>query len=68
MLKFFLMLESLLVDRVERTKDRGATAVEYGLMVGLISVVIIVAVTLIGTELDRLFDRVGAALKAVVTT
>ena len=29
-------------------KDRGATAVEYGLLVGLIAVVIIAAVTLLG--------------------
>lgn len=42
--------------------DRGATAVEYGLMVALIAIVIIAAVTLIGTNLDALFDTVGGAL------
>jgi pilus assembly protein Flp/PilA len=50
--------------------DEGATAVEYGLMVGLIAVVIIAAVTLIGTSLANdagtgIFDRVAAALAAV---
>ncbi|MGR0320933.1 Flp family type IVb pilin [Agromyces sp. ZXT2-3] len=45
-----------------RAKEEGATAVEYGLMVALIAVVIIVAVTLIGTNLDAIFDLVGAAL------
>ena len=35
-----------------RSED-GATAVEYGLMVSLIAVVIIAAVALIGTNLDR---------------
>ena len=42
--------------------ERGATAVEYGLMVSLIAVVIIAAVRLIGTNLDNIFDQVGAAL------
>ncbi len=33
------------------SRDRGATAVEYGLIVALIAVVIIVAVTLLGGAL-----------------
>lgn len=50
--------------------DEGATAVEYGLMVGLIAVVIITAVTLIGSSLSNdagtgIFDRVATALGAV---
>lgn len=44
-------------------KDRGATAVEYGLLVGLIAVVIIGAVTLLGTDLRDMFtsvtDKIG---------
>lgn len=43
-------------------KDRGATAVEYGLMVGLIAVVIIVAVTALGTRLDELFRSIVTSL------
>ncbi|MGC1273851.1 MAG: Flp family type IVb pilin [Planctomycetaceae bacterium] len=42
-------------------EEDGATAVEYGIMVALIAVVIIGAVTLIGTNLDATFDKVGAA-------
>jgi pilus assembly protein Flp/PilA len=42
--------------------DRGATAVEYGLMVALIAVVIIVAVTAIGTNLQTIFQSVAAAV------
>lgn len=44
--------------------EEGATAVEYGIMVALIAVVIIAAVQLIGTELDGTFDDVGTALQA----
>jgi pilus assembly protein Flp/PilA len=52
----------LLYDRFQDRKDRGATAVEYGLLVGLIAVVIIVAVTALGTELRTLFNTIVAAL------
>jgi pilus assembly protein Flp/PilA len=51
---------------VSATREQGATAVEYGLMVALIAAVIIVAVTTIGTQLDRLLDVVGARLTAIV--
>lgn len=39
--------------------DRGATAVEYGIMVALIAVVIIGAVTVLGGNLSSLFDSVA---------
>ena len=42
--------------------DEGATAVEYGLMVALIAVVIIAAVTLLGTNLSDLFSTIASAI------
>jgi len=42
-----------------QNQDRGATAVEYGLMVALIAIVIIVAVSLLGTNLSGLFNDVA---------
>jgi pilus assembly protein Flp/PilA len=47
--------------RIQKS-DRGATAVEYGLMVALIAVVVIVAVTLLGTNLSSLFNSVATAV------
>ena len=47
--------------------ESGATAIEYGLIAGLISVVIIVAVTLVGTNLDLTFDEIGVALAPPTT-
>lgn len=65
---FYTMLHvvhgRILQNRVDGTKDRGATAVEYGLLVGLIAVVIIAAVTLLGTRLQTLFQKIVAALPA----
>jgi pilus assembly protein Flp/PilA len=47
------------------TRDRGATAVEYGLMVALIAVAIIGAVTILGDRINEMFtsvsDEVGTA-------
>jgi pilus assembly protein Flp/PilA len=42
--------------------ERGVTAIEYGLIAGLISVVILVAVTAIGTSLQGLFQTIATAL------
>lgn len=52
------MLSRLIKLQVRlRYPERGATAVEYGLMVALIAVVIIVAVTLLGKNVSGLFTR-----------
>jgi len=61
MLNYFVARASTLVQRLNRD-ERGATAVEYGLMVALIAAVIIGAVTLIGTNLNNLFNTVAGAL------
>jgi pilus assembly protein Flp/PilA len=45
--------------------DSGATALEYGVMAGLIAGVIIAAVTLIGTNLNGVFGAINTALAAV---
>ena len=44
-------------------KDRsGVTAIEYGLIASLIAVAIIVAVELVGTNLNATFNTVATAL------
>lgn len=45
-------------------EEEGATAPEYGLMVALIAVVIIAAVTLLGTNLSAKFTQVANAIGA----
>jgi pilus assembly protein Flp/PilA len=51
-----------------RREDKGATAVEYGIMVALIAVVIIVAVTLLGDNLKTMFNNVGGAVPTSLPT
>jgi len=47
-----------LADRMREDKDRGATAVEYGLLVALIAGVIITVITLLGVKLQDVFTSV----------
>ncbi|MGH8806718.1 MAG: Flp family type IVb pilin [Noviherbaspirillum sp.] len=46
--------------------EEGATAIEYGLIVGLIAIGIITGATLSGNELSRIFNAIGNKLKAIV--
>ncbi|MBV8683448.1 MAG: Flp family type IVb pilin [Caulobacteraceae bacterium] len=41
---------------------KGVTAVEYGLIAGLIAVAIIGAISLVGTDLGLLFNKVASNL------
>ena len=42
--------------------ESGATAIEYGLIAALISVVIIATITAVGTQLTATFSKVSTAL------
>jgi pilus assembly protein Flp/PilA len=61
MLRCFVYIQNALARQLQRD-DRGATAVEYGLMVALIAAVIVTAVTLIGTNLTSVFNKVANAI------
>ncbi len=45
-----------------RRDETGATAVEYGIMVALIAVVIIAAVTLLGSTVRETFSQVQCSV------
>jgi pilus assembly protein Flp/PilA len=49
-------------DWLSRRDEKGATAVEYGIMVALIAAVIIAVVTLLGQQLVVVFQKVATAL------
>ena len=58
-----IMLVNDIKSKRDEINERGATAVEYGLMVALIAVVIITAVTTLGTNLSEKFTSVGNSVK-----
>ena len=43
-------------------QEQGATAIEYGLIVGLIAAVIIAVLTTTGTSLSGLFTTISASI------
>jgi len=45
--------------------ERGVTALEYGLIAGLIAVVIVGSVTALGTTLSATFTTIAAALAGI---
>ena len=45
-----------------RKSDKGATMVEYGIMVALIAVIVMVAVGPLGQAISGLFDDVASSL------
>ena len=50
------------------SNESGATAIEYGLLAGLIAVVIIAGVTLAGDNLSTLFNSVATSLSGSGTS
>ena len=63
MAAIFYHLSMLKARLAEADKERGATAVEYGIMVAAIAAVIVATVFLIGGEISDAFDDVLAALQ-----
>ena len=64
----FLSYVQTFVSRVQAKRasdDRGATAVEYGLMVALIAVVIIGAVMALGDNISAMFGGVSDEVATV---
>jgi pilus assembly protein Flp/PilA len=47
--------------------ESGATAIEYGLIAGLVAVAIIAALTALGTSLNNLFSDVSDTVNAATS-
>jgi len=47
--------------------ESDATAIEYGLIAGIVSIVIITALGAVGTQLTNLFTRISTSLSKTAT-
>ncbi|WP_298585389.1 Flp family type IVb pilin [uncultured Kocuria sp.] len=67
MLPLLITIQNVFFDAADRLKkdEKGATAVEYGLLVGLIAVAIILVVTTLGEDLAGLFTDVSDGITGV---
>lgn len=63
-LKLYVALQTGMMSLKERMDDRerGASAVEYGLLVALIAAVIVTVVTTLGKQVNNAFQTVSTAL------
>jgi pilus assembly protein Flp/PilA len=59
-----LMFIGDLKAKRDEISERGATAVEYGLLVALIAAVIVTIVATLGTQVNNAFSTVSKALPA----
>jgi pilus assembly protein Flp/PilA len=50
------------VQALWATRERGATAVEYALMVALIAIAVVAAVTFLGNKIGNSFNNTGNKL------
>lgn len=66
MLKFFIMFDQK-IDQL-RKSEKGATAIEYGLIAALISVAAIAAMTTLGESLSTMFNAVSSELLTAVSS
>ncbi len=57
------MLNKVAMFKEKLKEEKGATAVEYGIMVALIAAVIITVVGVIGNKVENAFENVNNALK-----
>jgi pilus assembly protein Flp/PilA len=48
--------------------EEGVTAIEYGLIAALVAVVIIAGATLLGTNLNALFNAIATKISGVTPT
>ena len=64
MLPLFITLQTIFGDAKARLtgEEKGATAVEYGLIVGLLAIVVIGALTLLNEPLQEMIAGVVAEL------
>jgi pilus assembly protein Flp/PilA len=59
------MFEMLNLVNLVRRDEKGAALVEYGLLVGLIAVICVVAVTTLGQEISDAFSTIAVDLSNI---
>ena len=62
MIETIVQLQLFFAGRKAEIEERGATAVEYALMVGLIAVAIIGTVTALGSKVKKTFNSIANTL------
>ncbi|MEX5294923.1 Flp family type IVb pilin [Kocuria sp. CPCC 205268] len=64
MLPLFITLQTIFGDAKARLtgEEKGATAVEYGLLIGLVAIVLVTAIALLGPAFTTMMGNIIARL------
>jgi pilus assembly protein Flp/PilA len=64
MLPLFITLQTIFGDAKARlsNEEKGATAVEYGLLIGLVAIVLVGAIALLGPAFTTMMNNIIATL------
>lgn len=60
MIKLYTKVQNHIASREAQIRDEGATMVEYGLIVAVIALVVVVGATAFGTRLSNFFNTLGS--------
>ena len=60
-----LQFISTLLARFQSDDEEGQTLVEYGLLLALIAIIVIVALIFLGPIVSQIFQNVGTSLNSV---
>ena len=58
-----LQFISSFIARIRREDEEGQTLVEYGLLLALIAIIVIVALIFLGPIVSQIFQNVGTSLQ-----
>ncbi|RZT29355.1 Flp family type IVb pilin [Cupriavidus agavae] len=59
-------MKQLAQFKLSKRTQRGATAIEYGLIVGLIALGIVTGAKALGTDLGTVFVKLGESVSSIV--
>ena len=68
MLPLFITIQTFFTDTFERIErnEKGATAVEYGLLIGLVAIVLVVALATLGPVMNGLVGQIATRLGVTI--
>ncbi|MEX5269439.1 Flp family type IVb pilin [Kocuria sp. CPCC 205292] len=64
MLPLFITIQTFFTDTIERIErnEKGATAVEYGLLLGLVAIVLVGAIAVLKDDFTAMITNIGGQL------
>jgi pilus assembly protein Flp/PilA len=54
--------DKIMFNKIVRKSEKGQDLAEYALLLGLLALVVIIAVTVLGTNLNQLFSELASAV------